>query len=79
MTRPELKREMDVPDIVTAGPPAARVVPAMEIPVGLTVKVWPPSVKTLVWSAPGEDLDPAEGGLVGMGMTEVPIVSPLEP
>jgi len=34
MTRPELPREMAVPDIVIAEPPAVRVVPATSMAVG---------------------------------------------
>jgi hypothetical protein len=69
-----------VPDIVIAQPPAVRVVPVMEIPVGLAVRVWPPSVKTLVGPVPGKDAGPADEGCdVGIGTMEVPITSPLEP
>ena len=35
---------MGVPEIVTPGPPAVMVVPAMEKAVGLGVNVWPAMV-----------------------------------
>lgn len=47
MMRPEVPRRMGVPEIVIGGPPAWRVVPAMATPVGLAVKVWPPTVKAV--------------------------------
>jgi hypothetical protein len=80
MTRPELPREMAVPDIVIAEPPVVRVVPAMLTPVGFAEKVWPPSVKILVGTVLGKIWKLADGGgWVGRRTMEVPIASPLEP
>ena len=46
MTRvPEGSRLTRVPEMVMPGPPAERVVPAIEMADGLTVKVWSPIVK----------------------------------
>ena len=46
MTRPEGPSKTGVPEMVMPGPPFTIVVPAMEMAVGLAVKVWPPTVKT---------------------------------
>lgn len=64
ITSPEEPRLMTVLEIVSGEPPARRVVPAMATPVGLAVKVLPPSVKVV------------EGPNVGRGTVELPTTRP---
>ena len=79
ITRPAVPSETAVPDMVTADPPAVRVVPSMSIAEGFAVKVWPPRVKTWIGPTPGEDPELPSGGGVGTGIVEVPMTRPLGP
>ena len=58
---PLVSSRTGVPEIVTPGPPAERVVPSIENAVGLAVKTWPPTVNT---AAPGPRVGVAEGSVM---------------
>lgn len=46
-TKPAVPSKIGVPPIVTAGPPSVSAVPAISMPVGCMVKVWPLVIMTL--------------------------------
>lgn len=57
MTRSEGLSDTGVPDVMTPGPPAEMLVPAIEKSVGLAVNDWPPTTKTDGVDARGMVLD----------------------
>ena len=68
-SEPEGSNEMDVLSTVVPGPPADKVVPAIENLVGFAVKVWPPTVKTWLFVVM------MAGAGVGRGIVLVPMRS----